>query len=135
MSEAPRGLILRDRRTGQPVEVSISMIPKELWPETWYDNAYWMYSRALTREEIGDFFKDVKAEISEDLAQKLAKYIYDYAANCAVAAWLFSDDRESYLEYMRPCLQKLAALKAKARTKHDVMEMVHVALDYAVDPF
>ena len=100
MSKSPGGLIVRDRRTGQPVEVPLSAIPKELWPDNWYENAYWTYSRALCREEIGKFFEDEK-EIPEALAEKLAQYIYDYAANIAVAAWLFSESRDDYLEYMR----------------------------------
>jgi hypothetical protein len=134
-SENPAGLIVRDRRTGQLVAVPICEIPKALWPETWYANVDWQYSRAVTREEVGRFFTDPKTEISEDLARKLAKYIYDYAANVSVAGWLFSEDPDAYLEYMKPCLEKLAALKAKCRTRSGVMDMVHVAIDYAVDPF
>jgi hypothetical protein len=135
MSESPRGLIVRDRRTGQPVEVPLSAIPKELWPDTWYENAHWQYSKAITREEIGKFFEGRGKEISEELAIKLAQYIYDYAANIAVAAWLFNPDKEEYLEFMRPYITKLAAIKNKARTKKDVLDMLHVALECAADPF
>jgi hypothetical protein len=118
------------------VEIPISAIPKELWPDNWYENAYWQYSKAVTREEIGKFFEDREEEISEDLAVKLAQYIYDYAANIAVAGWLFNaGDRDEYLEFMRPCLQQLSAMKNKARTRRDVMDMVHIAVEYAVDPF
>jgi hypothetical protein len=59
------------------VEIPISAIPKELWPDNWYENAYWQYSKAVTREEIGKFFEDREEEISEDLAVKLAQYIAD----------------------------------------------------------
>lgn len=135
MSKHPKGLTVRDRRTGQPVTIPLAQIPKELWPDTWYDNVYWRYSRALTREEVGKFFGESIQWICEGLAQKLAQYIYDFAANTTVAVWIFNPDRENYLEYMRPCLQKLRALKNKARTREDVMDMIHVAMDYAVDPF
>lgn len=128
-------LIVRDRRTGQPVAIPISTIPKELWPDNWYENAYWQYSKALVREEVAKFFEQSKKEIPEQLAEKLAQYIYDYAANIAVAGWLFNPNRDEYLEHMRPCLLKLSALKNKARTKKDVMDMIHTAMGYAVDPF
>jgi hypothetical protein len=135
LSKSPSGLIVRDRRTGQPITIPLSTIPKELWPDNWYENAYWMYSRALCREEVAKFFEHSQKEIPEALAEKLAQYIYDYVANIAVAGWLFAENRDEYLEFMRPCLQKLSAKKNKSRTRKDVMDMVHIALEYAVDPF
>lgn len=131
----PVSIIVRDRRTGMPVRLSTCIIPDALRPDNWYENACWQYSRALTREEVGKFLQDQKSEIPYVLARKLAQYIYDYAANIAVAAWIFSDDRDKYYEYMLPCLQKLRQLKPKAKTKQDVLDMLHVAMEYAVDPF
>lgn len=128
-------LIVRDRETGKPVAVPISSIPEEIRPDNWYENPQWQYSRALLSEEVAEFFKDSKAEIHEQSARRLAQYIYDYAANIAVAGWLFGDNKQEYLEFMRPCLQQLRTLKEKAQTKRDILDMIHISMDYAVDPF
>jgi len=134
-SKNPCSLIVRDRGTGRPVEVPITLIPKELWPETWYDNVYWMHSKALLREEVQQLFQDPEKDLPEELTQKVATYILDYVKNMAVAVWLFNPDKQRYLEYMRPSLTKLSALKNGARTRKDIREMISVCLDCAMDPF
>lgn len=136
-SKSPKALTMRDRKTGQPVSIPVDLIPKELWPETWYENVYWRYSGALEAADVM-LFMAATGPITDELAQKLATYIYDFTANTAVTVWLMlaaTGTREHYLNDMRECLAKLAALKAQARTREVVMDMVHVCLDYAVDPF
>jgi len=134
-SKGPSYVVMRNRRTGLPVRIPVGAIPKIFWPETWYENPYWMYSGALSREDIAEFFEDPKREIHADFAHKLATYILNFVQNMAAISWLMTPDKKGYLDYMRPCIEKLSALKAKAKCRKDVMDMVHVCLEYAMDPF
>jgi len=36
-SKAPGYVVMRDVRTGRPVRIPVGVIPKVLWPETWYE--------------------------------------------------------------------------------------------------
>jgi len=134
-SKGPAYVIMRNRTTGQPVRIPVGAIPKIFWPETWYENCYWAYSGALSREDIAEFFEESTREIRPDFAHKLATYILDFVQNTAAVAWLLNPDKDGYLEYMRPCIEKLSDLKGKAKSRADVMAMIHVCLDYAIDPF
>jgi hypothetical protein len=121
--------------SGALVRIPVGAIPKLFWPETWYENPYWQYSGALSREDVAEFFSDSKQEIRLDFAHKLATYVLDYVQNMAAVVWLMNPDKEGYLETMKPCIEKLSELKAKAKCRKDIMEMIHVCLDYAMDPF
>lgn len=134
-SKAPGYVIMRDARTRRRVRIPVGAIPKLFWPETWYENPYWMYSGALNREDIAEFFSETAQEIRADFAHKLATYILDFAQNLAAAVWLISVHKQEYVEEMRPVIEKLAALKARATCRKDVMDMIHVCLDCALDPF
>jgi len=134
-SKGPAYVIMRDRESGAPVRIPVGAIPKIFWPETWYENPYWVYSGALTREDIAEFFSESQQEIRPDFAHKLATYILDFVQNMAAVVWLMTPDKEGYLENMRPCIEQLSALKARARCRKDVMDMIHVCLDHALDPF
>ena len=134
-SKAPGYVIMRDARTGRPVRIPVGAIPKIFWPETWYENPYWMFSGALNREDIAEFFTEAAQEIRAEFAHKLATYILDFVRNLAAAAWLINPERDRYLEDMRPIIEKLAALKARATCRKDIMDMIHVCLDCALDPF
>lgn len=134
-SKAPSYVIMRDRGTGKPVRIPIGVIPKIFWPETWYENPYWRYSGALSRDEVFEFFSESQEEIRPDFAHKLATYILDYVRNMAAAVWLMNPYRDQYQESMTPAIEKLSALKAKVKCRKDIMDMVHVCLDYALDPF
>jgi hypothetical protein len=134
-SKGPAYVVMRDVRTGQPVRIPVGAIPKVFWPETWYENPYWLYSGALSRADVAEFFSDSKQEIRADFAHRLATYILDYVQNTAAVVWLMNPDKEGYLETMKPCIEKLSELKAKAKNRADIMEMIHVCLDYAMDPF
>jgi len=134
-SKAPGYVIMRSVRTGQPVRISVGVIPKIFWPDTWYENPYWQFSGALSKADIMEFFGDTQREIRADFAHRLATYILDYVQNMAAIVWLMNPDREGYLANMRPCIEKLSALKAKAKCRKDIMAMISVCLDYALDPF
>jgi len=133
--ESPGGLWVRDSTTGRPVLVPLSEIPKELWPEKWYENPQWQYSGALQKEEVMALASLDKYEISPELAQKLAQYILDYAKHIVIMGWLFLPEKEAYLESMKETITKLSALRNKASNRKDVMAMVHVAQEVALDPF
>jgi len=134
-SKAPGYVVMRDARTGRPVRIPVGVIPEVFRPETWYENAYWMYSGALNREDIEEFFSKEKQEIRADFAHKLATYILNFVQNLAAAVWLVDPNRDEYLEFMKPCIEKLSALKRRARCRKDIMEMIYICLDYGMDPF
>lgn len=133
MSKNPTGLYMRDGK-GRLVLVPLERIPKELWPDTWFENAYWRFNGALSIQDIKQLWED--DALSEEFVQKVAQYIFDFAANCAVAVWLLDQEahKSEYLEYVRPLLQQLSAWKQKARTRKDVLEMLRLAEAYALDP-
>ena len=133
-SKGPAYVVMRNINTGQPVRIPVGVIPKIFWPETWYENPYWMYSGALSRADVAEFFQDQR-EIRPDFAHRLATYILDFVQNTAAAVWLMNTDKEGYLKHMRPCVEKLLGLKARARCRKDVKDMIDVCLDYAIDPF
>jgi len=103
-SKCPSYVIIRDAGTGRLVRIPIGAIPKIFWPETWYENPYWMYSGALSRTDIVEFFGDTKREIRADLAYKLATYILDFVQNMAAVVYLMSSDKEGYLDFMKSCI-------------------------------
>jgi hypothetical protein len=133
MSKNPGGLYVRDTE-GIPVLVPLESIPKELWPDTWFENAYWRFNGALSLIDVKELYG--QEPVSEEFIQKVAQYIFDFAANCAVCAWLFDDaaHRQGYLEHVRPLLQQLSALKQTARNREDVHGMLDIAAAYALDP-
>jgi len=133
-SKGPAYVVMRDA-SGALVRIPVGVIPKIFWPETWYEDPYWMYSGALSREDVAEFFEDPKREIHADFAHKLATYILDYVRNTCAVVWLLNPDRDAYLERMNPCVMKLSELKAKAKCRKDVMDMIHVCLEFAMDPF
>ena len=133
-SQGPAYVVMRDK-TGRPIRIPVGAIPKIFWPETWYENPYWMYSGALNRADIAEFFKEQHQEIRCDFAHKLATYILDYVQNMAAIVWLMNPDKDGYLERMRPCVEKLSALKARAKSRKDIMDMIHMCLEYTMDPF
>lgn len=129
-----RSLIVRDRRTGQPVAIPISSIPAEIRPDNWFENPDWRH-----RPDRGDLEPMVRALFSQDFLgprsiQALAQYIVDYACHIAVAAYLFGGG-EGSLEFNVECIRKLRALQAAARDKRNIKEMIRVGMDYALDPF
>ena len=134
-SKAPSYVVMRDAKTGGLVRIPIGAIPKIFWPETWYENPYWKFSGALTAVDLAEFFDRPDVEIRADFAHKLATYILDFARNLAAMAWLMNPDKQGYLEDMTPCIEKLSALKARATCRKDVQDMIHVCLDYTIDPF
>ena len=134
-SKGPAYVVMRDAATGQPVRIPVGVIPKIFWPETWYENPYWMYSGGLSKADIAEFFQDPQREVRPDFAHKLATYILDYVQNMAAAVWLMNPDKDGYLKRMRPCVEKLSQLKVRARCRKDIMDMVDICLDYAMDPF
>jgi len=133
-SKAPAYVIMRDT-SGRLIRIPVGIIPKIFWPDTWYENPYWQYSGALTRADIHEFFSESEKEIRVDFAHKLATYILDYVRNICAVVWLMNPNRDAYLEQMTPCIMKLSELKAKAKCRKDVMEMIQVCLEYAIDPF
>lgn len=134
-SKGPAYVIMRDARTGQSVRLPVGVIPKIFWPETWYENPYWMYSGALSRADVAEFFQDPQREIRPDFAHRLATYILNYIQNMAAIVWLMNPEKERYLRNMRTCIEKLSELKARAKRRKDVKDMIDVCLDYAMDPF
>ena len=134
-SKGPAYVIMRDVNTGQPVRIPVGAIPKIFWPATWYENPYWMHSGVLSKADINEFFQDTEREIRVDFAHKLASYILDYVQNMAAIVWLMNPEKERYLRNMRPCVEKLSELKARAKCRKDIEDMISVCLDYAMDPF
>lgn len=134
-SKNPSYVVMRDRQTDQPVRIPVGMIPKIFCPETWYENPYWKYSGSLRDVDLAEFFSEPDVEIRDDFAHKLATYILDYVQNMAAVVWLMNPSKERYVEHMRPCIQKLSEVKNRARCRKDIMDMIHVCLDYALDPF
>jgi len=127
-------LVVTDRRTGRPVAIPISSIPPEIRPDNWFDNAYWRH-----RPDRGDLEPMIQALYSQDFLgprsiQVLAQYIVDYACHIAVAAYIFGGGPES-LEFNVECIKKLRELKASAKHKRDIREMIRVGMNYALDPF
>lgn len=129
-----RSLIVTDRITGKPVAIPISSIPPEIRPDVWFENPDWRF-----RPDRGDLEPMIRALFSQDFLgprsiQVLAEYIVDYACHIAVAVYVFGGGKDS-LEFNGECIRKLRELKASAKDKRDIREMIRVGMDYALDPF
>jgi len=129
-----RSLIVRDLRTGKPVAIPISSIPAEIRPDKWFENAYWRH-----RPDKEDLEPLIRALYTSDFLeprsiQVLAQYVVDYACHIAVAAYLFGGGHKT-LEFNAECIRKLRELKASAKEKRDIREMIRVGMDYALDAF
>ena len=126
-------LIVRDRRTGKPVTIATSSIPRSIRPDTWYENAYWMYhdSRLVLEPLIRRYLENEEFESHE--VQYLAQYFLDYACHIAVMSYLFGGGEET-VQHNAEVIAKLRDLKKGARTRRDLVMMIHVARDYALDP-
>jgi len=127
-------LIVRDRHTSKPISIPTSSIPPEIQPDNWFSNPDWRW-----RPDRGDLEPLIRKlfareSLGPQTIQKLAQYIVDYACHIAVAAYIFGGGHET-LEFNAECVKKLRAIRDRAKTKKDIREMIHVGMDYALDPF
>ena len=128
----PGFLTVRDRRTGQPISIPISSIPREIHPSKWCENAYWMWSPARPiLEPLIKKYLDHRL-LTSDEVRILADYMVDYACHIAVMGYLFGGG-ESTLEYNLECIRKLREIQPRAHTRPDLNEMINVGMDYALD--
>lgn len=127
-------IVVRDRRTGRPVQIPVSFIPEAIRPDNWFENPYWRYRPDGEDLEplIQALFADAPLELEQ--IKKLAQYILDYACHIATAAYIFGGGRES-VEYNSEAVARLRALARMATTKEHIREMIRVGMEYALDPF
>ena len=127
-------LIVKDRKTGRPMEIPTSSIPKEIRPDNWFENAYWMSrtDRNVLEPLIRALYEERNLASVE--IQILAQYIIDYACHIAVMAYLFGGGQET-LEFNAECIKTLRFMACKARTKRDIRNMINKGMEYALDPF
>ena len=114
--------------------ISVHEVPEELRPDNWYLNPYWVFSGALSREEV---LKFLRGDVDVLLARKVAQYVLDYVCNMASATYLAlpPGDRDLYLRFMAPVIRRLREVKERVRSRDDVWDMVETALDVGMDPF
>ena len=126
-------LIVRNRKTGEPVMIHETAIPKEIRPSKWFENGYWRYrpDKKVLEPIISRYLK-ARALASYE-ARAVAQYIVDYACHIAVAAYIFGGGDET-LEFNTECISKLRALARGASSREDIGEMIRVGMDYALDP-
>ena len=131
LKSPPLFIIVRDSE-GNPVQIPVEVIPKEIRPDNWYDNFYWLH-RPDKEKLIPIISKYLsKAPLTEEEIKVLAQYIFDYASSTAVVAYLFGGVMT--LNFNKECVSKLRILKAKAKTRDDIDKMIKVSMDYAIDP-
>ena len=126
-------LIVRDRKTGEPVTIPETAIPKEIRPDRWFENGYWRYrpDREILEPLILRYLE--KDTLASYEVRGVARYIVDYACHIAVAAYIFGGGEET-LEFNTECIRRLRALAKGASTREDIGEMIRVGMDYALDP-
>lgn len=130
----PRALTVRNKRTGEPMDIPTDSIPREIWPENWYENSYWMYNpdRPVLEPLIRRYLNN--EELSEAEVKLLATYFLDHACHIAIMGYLFGGGPES-LENNLPYIRRLRSLAASASAVEDLRTMVDVGMEYALDPF
>jgi len=130
----PGFLIVRNRHTGEPMAIPTASIPREIWPETWYENAYWMHSpdRPVLEPLIKRYLEG--EDLEEHEVRRLAAYVVDYACHIAIMGYLFAGGLE-HAQHNIPCIRRLRALAKAASTREDLHVMIDVAMDHALDPF
>lgn len=134
-SEAPSGVIVRNAKTGEPVEIPITVFPLAFHPRIWCENPYWRFSGLLTQEEVMKYMRG--EELTPDEAHKLGDYILIWVQNNACAVWLFlpQTEREGYFKKMLPIIAKLHELLGKCKSRQEVKEMMWTAIEVGLDPF
>lgn len=131
-------LIVRDRKTGQPIPIPKEAIPMELHPDNWFENAYWRQRE--DQGELGPLIRKLYSDktLTAREVKKLAQYIVDYAAHIAIAAWIFTDTQKEKDAVFRLNVEALSKLRTKedeAETEEDIREMIQIGMEYAIDPF
>ena len=133
-------IIVRDANTGAPVRVNVrKSFPDWMIPETIFDNAYWVYSQTIGRNEVMRFLgKDLQT--LEEL-RRFCLYFETYAKHIVMAVYLFNPDRTTYAESQRHYIERLTELRKTAfeETRLGWLrkiadEMLRVCIDNAVDP-
>ena len=136
--ENPKIIYMTDRHSGRLILLDPNIIPPELRPDLWMENAHWMHNKYLTQDQVMQYLK--KEPLGEELAYRIGKYVLLHTQNIATANWLIMsegiEDKQATLELMEPCIRRLkAVLQRKPRNTRTIDIMVDICMEYAVDPF
>lgn len=117
----------------------ISDIPKSLWPDTWYDNPYWMQRPDSQRlgTIIRKYLKDRRLQPLDIFDIKFfAQYIVDYAGLVSSLAYLHSDrvDKNFIVQQNSILMFKLKELFKSVDSSDGIQKMVDLCQECGVDP-
>jgi len=124
--------------------VDADKIPAWLKPTRLHENPYYIFSGALTRDEVHQYLDKTlyTGEIDPVLAGKVATYCVDFAKHCVLANILCGGpeprgavlDAKRYEAEMRPLIEKVDRMAARAKTKQNVSDIINELMRVALDP-
>jgi hypothetical protein len=139
-------ILPKPKKPSQPLGVRvgkrvypITAIPKILWPDTWYDNAYYKShpQRYQLEHIIIKFQRDrYTRQLTIFEVKMFAQYIIDFAGLVASIAYLKSDniDRQSILIGNGAMMQKLRDGFKYATTADDIQKMLDLCKEFNIFP-
>lgn len=134
--EKPEELFIKHEDTGQIVAYPTAQIPEDLEPPVWFQNAYWMHNKFLTKRLVMAYLKREPLHKSE--YKRFKTYIFSFILHIAIMNWVFNPNevqKVKYLNHNRPFLQELRELyKADPPTRAQVEEMINLCLEKGFDP-
>jgi len=118
--------------------VDADKIPAWVKPTRLHENPYYIFSGALTRDEVHQYLDKTlyTGEIDPKLAGKVARYCVDFAKHVVLAGILCGGPKnpKRYEAEMRPVIEKVDRMASQAKTRRNVSDIINELMRVALDP-